>query len=104
MSRHVWHSFLVYKLFELLSVTHRMWTKDQTKLAIAARLVIKLTGLYSTPSCMKVVPKGVVCDIDEIPNITITYNVRVYTAIYALVEKISYEPPKRGRREDQYRH
>ena len=42
-------------------------------------------------------PKGVVCDLDKIPNISLICNVRVDTAIYGLPEMNSDEAPKRGR-------
>ena len=42
-------------------------------------------------------PKGVVCDLVKIPNISLICNVRVDTVINALPEKNSNEAPKRGR-------
>ena len=83
-------------------VAHRMWTGEQTKLEIAAELVMKAYTYADRPAqyivlCDSWYPKGVVCDLNKIPNISLICNVRVDTTIFSLPEKNVDEAPKRGR-------
>ena len=83
-------------------LAHRMWTGEKTKLEIAAELVLK-AYTYANRSTQFIVlcdswyPKGVVCDLNKIPNISIICNVRVDTAAYSLPEKSEDDVPRRGR-------
>ena len=79
-----------------------MWTGEKTKLEIAAELVLK-AYTYANRSTQFIVlcdswyPKGVFCDMNKIPNISIICNVRVDTAAYSLPEKSEDDVPRRGR-------
>ena len=81
-------------------VAYRMWTKEQTKLEIAADLVRSVMTCLGTQRrvilcCDSWYPKGCVKQlVDEYANLTIVCNVRSDTALYALPPKPT---GKRGR-------
>ncbi len=82
------------KRYLSIPVAHRMWTKEQTKLEMAAELIrIAMRVIGSTRQvflcCDSWYPKGPVIElVDEFENLDLICNVRNDTAIYAL-------PPKR---------
>ncbi len=82
------------KRYLSVPVAHRMWTKEQTKLDIAADLVrIAMRVIGPTRQvflcCDSWYPKGPVLElVDEFENLDLICNVRSDTIIYAL-------PPKR---------
>jgi len=82
------------KRYLSIPVAHRMWTKEQTKLEMAAELArIAMRIIGSTRQvflcCDSWYPKGPVLElVDEFGNLDLICNVRSDTAIYAL-------PPKR---------
>ena len=71
-------------------VAYRMWTKEQTKLEIAADLIRSVMTCLDTKRqvilcCDSWYPKGCVKDlVNEYENLTIICNVRADTAIYTL--------------------
>ena len=83
-------------------VAHRMWTGEKTKLEIATELVLKAytcinRSIQYIVLCDSWYPKGVVCDLNKIPNISLICNVRADTAIYSLPTVNEADPPKKGR-------
>ena len=79
-------------------VAYRMWTKEQTKLEMAADLVrsaMTCLGTQRRVCCDSWYPKGCVKQlVEEYANLTILCNVRSDTALYALPPKPT---GKRGR-------
>ena len=79
-------------------IAYRMWTKEKTKLEIAADLIKKAMGVLGNRHQVIVCldswyPKGCVKDlVREYPNLTMICNVRKDTAVYEL------PPAKTGRR------
>ena len=62
-------------------VAHRMWTGEKSKLEIASELVLKAYTYAARPVqyivlCDSWYPKGTVCDLDKISNISIICNSR----------------------------
>ena len=83
-------------------IAHRMWTGEKTKLEIAAELVLKAYTYANRPTqyivlCDSWYPKGVVCDLNKVTNISLICNVRVDTAIFATPQKKEDDTPRRGR-------
>jgi len=79
-------------------VAYRMWTKERTKLEMAAELVRSAMAVIGTERqvilcCDSWYPKDCVKRlIDEYPNLVIVCNARVDTALYEL------PPAKTGRK------